>query len=88
MVTDVTPVTFQLRVELPPALMLGGLVVKELITGKEGVGGGAAATVTVTGWVTLPAALVALKVIGSGAAVTAIVTDLVTLPAALIAVRV
>ena len=86
--TDVAPETLQLRVELPPALMLGGLVVKELITGKEGVGGGAAATVTVTGWVTLPAALVALKVIGSGAAVTAIVTDLVTLPAALIAVRV
>jgi hypothetical protein len=62
MVTDVTPVTFQFRVELPPALMLEGLAVKERITGKEAGGGGAAATVTVTDWVTLPAALVALKV--------------------------
>jgi hypothetical protein len=60
MVTDVTPVTLQLSVELPPALMLGGLVVKELITGSEG-GGGAAATVIVTDWVTVPAALVAVK---------------------------
>jgi hypothetical protein len=61
MVTDVTPVTFQLSVELPPALMLGGLAVKELITGSEG-GGGAAATVTVTDLVTVPAALVAVRV--------------------------
>jgi hypothetical protein len=58
--------TLQLRVELPPALMLMGLAVKELITGKEdgcGVGaGGAAATVTVTDLVTLPAALIAVRV--------------------------
>jgi hypothetical protein len=62
MVTDVTPVTLQLSVELPPALMLGGLAIKEMITGKEGVGGGAAATVTVTDLVTVPAALVAVRV--------------------------
>ena len=46
METDVAPVTFQLMVEFPPALMLEGLAVKERITGNEG--GGAAATVTVT----------------------------------------
>ena len=60
MVTDETPVTFQFSVELPPALMLVGLAVKVLITGNDG--GGAAATATVTDSVTLPAALVALRV--------------------------
>ncbi len=51
METDVTPVAFQLSMELPPELMLEGLAVKEVITGNEaggGEGGGAAATVTVT----------------------------------------
>lgn len=52
MVTDETPVTFQLSVEFPPALMLVGLAVKVLITGKVGGGGvgggGAEATTTVT----------------------------------------
>jgi len=53
-VTEVAPVTFHDRVELPPALMLVGLAVKALITGGvtggEAGGGeaGAAATVTVT----------------------------------------
>ena len=46
MVTDETPVTFQFNVELPPALMLVGLAVKVMITGNDG--GGAAATATVT----------------------------------------
>lgn len=58
MVTDETPETFQLNMELPPLLMLVGLAVNET-TGKEG---GAAATVTVTCLVTVPAALVALRV--------------------------
>ena len=65
MATDVAPETFQLNVELPPALMLVGLAVKELITGAEGDGGGgggAAVTVTVTDRLTLPAALVAVRV--------------------------
>ncbi len=66
MVTDETPVAFQLSRELPPALMLVGLAVNET-TGKEeggGVGGGgaAAATMTVTCLVTVPAALVAIRV--------------------------
>ena len=61
METEVAPVTFQLNVELPPALTLAGLAVKELITGNEG-GGGAPATVTVADLVTVPAALVAVRV--------------------------
>jgi hypothetical protein len=60
MVTDETPVAFQLSRELPPALMLVGLAVNET-TGKEG-GGGPAPTVTVACLVTVPAALVALRV--------------------------
>ena len=60
MVTDETPVTFQFNVELPPALMLVGLAVNET-TGKEG-GGGPAPTVTVACLVTVPAALVAVRV--------------------------
>jgi hypothetical protein len=39
MVTEVTPVTFQLSKEFPPALMLAGLAVKEMITGDEAGGG-------------------------------------------------
>ncbi len=57
----VAPETFQPSVVLSPELMLVGLAVKELITGSEG-GGGAAATVTVTDMVMLPAALVAVRV--------------------------
>ena len=60
MATDVASETFQLNVELPPALMLVGLAVKELITGADG--GGAAATVMVADLLTLPAALVAVRV--------------------------
>gem|GEM_PF-2854296 len=60
MLTDVTPVTFQLRLEFPPGMMLEGLAVKERITGNED--GGAAATVTVTCWVTVPVVLVADRV--------------------------
>jgi hypothetical protein len=58
----VAPETFQPSVVLSPELMLVGLAVKERITGKEAGGGGAAATVTVTDMVTLPAALVAVRV--------------------------
>jgi hypothetical protein len=39
MLTDVTPVTFQFRMEFPPGLMLAGLAVKERITGDEAGGG-------------------------------------------------
>jgi len=60
MVTDETPVAFQLSNELPPALILAGLAVNET-TGKEG-GGGAAPTVTVACLVTVPAALLAVRV--------------------------
>jgi hypothetical protein len=56
---DVAPVTLQLNVELPPAVILTGLAVKELITGTET---GAAATVTVTCRVTEPAIFVAVSV--------------------------
>ncbi len=57
------PETLQLNVELPPALTLVGLAVKELMTGFEGAGGGGAeTTVTVTDLVTVPAALVAVMV--------------------------
>jgi hypothetical protein len=68
--------TLQLRVVLLPVLMLVGLAVKELITGKEGGCGPGVSGVGVGG------------VIGVGAPATATVADLVTLPAALIAVRV
>ena len=54
---DVAPVVLQLSVVLPPALMLEGLAAKLFITGGE-----ADPTVTVTCLVTLPAALVAVKV--------------------------
>ncbi len=64
--TEVAPLTVQLSVELPPALILAGLAVKELMTGFEGAGccggGGAAPTVTVAVLVTGPAALVAVRV--------------------------
>ncbi|MEJ2740388.1 MAG: hypothetical protein P8105_11295, partial [Dehalococcoidia bacterium] len=55
--TDVAPEVFQLSVVVPPALMLEGLEVKLLITGGE-----AAATVTVTCLVMLPAELLAVNV--------------------------
>ena len=55
---DVAPDMLQLKVEIPPALMLVGLAVKLLITGSEG----AAATVTVTCLVAEPAELVAVSV--------------------------
>jgi len=60
MLTDATPVTFQLRLEFPLGLMLGGVAMKERIAGNEG--GGAATTVTITCWVTVPAVLVADRV--------------------------
>ena len=60
----VAPVTFQVRLEFPPSLMLVGLAVKELMTGGVAGGGegGPAATVTVTVLLTLPAELVAVSV--------------------------
>ena len=58
MATDVAPETFQLNVELPPALMLVRLAVNKLITGSAGV----PATVTVTDRLVFPAALVAVRV--------------------------
>ena len=58
----VAPETFQPSVVLSPELMLVGLAVKERITGKEAGGGGAAAIVIVTDLVTLPTALVAVRV--------------------------
>jgi hypothetical protein len=61
MLAEVAPVMLQLKVELPPALMLAGVAVKELMTGGE-AGGGAPVTVTVTGLVTVPAALLAVMV--------------------------
>ncbi len=59
-VTNVALETFQLNVEEPPAVMLSGSAVKELIIG----GGAAAASATTTSTVslTLPAALVAVRV--------------------------
>jgi hypothetical protein len=60
--TNVAPVTFQLNVVFPPALMLVGLAANEFMTGKESGEAGAAATVTVTDLMTLPAALLAVRV--------------------------
>ena len=60
MVTEATLVAFQLSKEFPPALILEGLAVNET-TGKGG-GGGAAPTVTVACWETVPAVLVAVSV--------------------------
>ena len=55
--------TLQLNMEFPPALMLFGSAIKKLITGMEdGGGGGVPATVTVTDWLLLPAALVAMRI--------------------------
>jgi hypothetical protein len=64
MVTDVAFDTFQLKVAELPAVMLGGLAVKELTTGNPaGVGGdGASETMTWAVAVLLPAALVAVSV--------------------------
>ena len=57
--------TFHFRLELLPALMLVGSAAKARITGKDvgvGEGVGASVTATVTDWVTLPAALAAVRV--------------------------
>jgi len=62
-VTEVTPVTFHDKVELPPELMLVGLAVKEMIAGREaGAGGAAAATTTVTDLVAVPPGPSAVRV--------------------------
>jgi len=66
MLTDVTPVTFQLRLEFPPGMMLEGLAVKERITGKV-VGG------KVVGGRVVGGRVVGGEVVGSE--VTSIVTD-------------
>jgi hypothetical protein len=52
----------QLRVELPPELMLDGLAVNEVIDGNTGGGNGAEATVIVTDLFTVPALLLAVNV--------------------------
>jgi hypothetical protein len=52
----------QLRVELPPELMLDGLAVKDVIEGNAGGGNGADATVTVIDLFTVPALLLAVRV--------------------------
>jgi hypothetical protein len=64
MVTDVAFDTFQLKVTELPAVMLGGLAVKELMTGSPAAGGAAGVPATIT-WqvvVMLPEALVAVRV--------------------------
>jgi hypothetical protein len=81
MVTDATPETFQLRVELPPRLMLEGLAVKERITGNE-VGGGEVGGGEVGG------GEVGGGEVGGDGVVTVTVTNWETVPAALVAVRV
>ena len=55
--TDEAPLTFQLKVEVPPAPMLVGLALKLLTTGSE-----AALTVMVAESLTVPAELVAVRV--------------------------
>jgi len=96
METDVTPVTFQLSVEFPPALMLEGLAVKERMTGNE-VGGGEVGGSEVggsevggseVGGSEVGGSEVGGSEVGGDGVVTAIVTDWVTLPAALVAIRV
>jgi hypothetical protein len=100
MLTDVTPETFQLRVELPPELMLEGLAVKERITGDEaggGEGGGEGGGGEVggdqvggdeVGGNEVGGDDVGGDEVGGDGVVTAIVTDWETVPAALVAVRV
>jgi hypothetical protein len=61
-VTDVAFDTFQLKVAEPPRLILDGLAVKELITGRVAGGGVAAVTITCVVAVTLPAVLEAVRV--------------------------
>jgi hypothetical protein len=64
MVIDVAFDIFQLKLVEPPTVMLDGLAMKELITGKPiGVGGGAApATIICVVAVMLPAVLEAVSV--------------------------
>ena len=67
MLTVVAPVTFQLSVEDEPDVMLAGLAVQEVTTGKPGVVVGvvvgvAAETITCVVAVALPASLVAVRV--------------------------
>jgi hypothetical protein len=64
MVTDVAFDTFQLKVTELPAVMLGGLAVKELTTGWPAVDGAAGVPATIT-WqvaVRLPEELDAVRV--------------------------
>jgi hypothetical protein len=62
-VTDVAFDTFQLKVVELPRLILDGLAMKELITGRAaGTGGGAPETITWVVAVTLPAELEAVRV--------------------------
>jgi hypothetical protein len=69
MVTAVAPETDQIRTEEAPLVMLDGLAVKLLMAGcitggGGGVGGGGGGVITITTAVrvTLPAALVAVRV--------------------------
>jgi hypothetical protein len=95
MVTEVTLLTFQLRVEFPPGLMLGGLAVKESMTGSEagggeggGEGGGDEVGGDQVGGDEVGGDEVGGDEVGGDGVVTAIVTDWETVPAALVAVRV
>jgi len=86
MLTDVTPVTFQVRLEFPPGLMLEGLAVKEKMTGKVVGGrvvggkvvGGKVVGGKVVGGRVVGGRVVGGKVVGGkvvGGEVTSIVTD-------------
>ena len=100
MVTDETPVAFQFSNELPPALILEGLAVKERITGEVNGGeaggseaggsevGGSEAGGSEVGGSEAGGSEAGGSEVGGDGAVTAIVTDWVTLPAALLAVMV
>jgi hypothetical protein len=61
-VTDVALDTFQLKVAEPPAVILGGLAVKEFTNGRLAGGGAAPVTITWVVAVVLPAELEAVRV--------------------------
>jgi hypothetical protein len=61
-VTDVAFETFQLKLAESPRLILDGLAVKELITGRVAGGGVAPVTITSVVAVMLPAVLEAVRV--------------------------
>jgi hypothetical protein len=61
MATDVEFDTFQFKVAELPAIMLGGLAVKELTTGIPAGGDSVPETITCVVATTLPASLVAVR---------------------------